>query len=74
MPQTVVSLIWLSWNGRNVVNEFDNLLFKEQMSVRTLQDLSDSQKEVNRCGVDLSNPVFYPIKSRVPALYIFNLE
>lgn len=44
---------------KNVVNEFEQLLFEEQMYVMALQDLSNSQKEINDevgCGVSLSNP------------------
>lgn len=63
-----------------VENEYGNLLFKEQVSLLALHELSDAgiddREDGNRmsCGIRYSNPQFYPKKSRVPALDTFQMK
>lgn len=63
-----------------IINEFQNLSFMEQVSLVTLHDLSDKALNMNEdydkdsLGIKYTNPLFYPIKSRVPAIDLFQFQ
>lgn len=70
------SLVQHGINHDPICNEFDGMLYKEQLSLITLQELNNVNMDYNDYdksdfGPGYINPSFYPLKSRVPALNVF---